>query len=67
MKIICIGAAPTGLGAAYRLNELINQKQELEGNPENFEEWVLKHFGPTILDTFFKPYTKKYFNNYLFI
>ncbi|CAB3409347.1 unnamed protein product [Caenorhabditis bovis] len=27
--------------------------------PENFEEWVLQHFGPTILNTFFKPYTKK--------
>uniref|UniRef100_A0A1I7T465 Amino_oxidase domain-containing protein n=1 Tax=Caenorhabditis tropicalis TaxID=1561998 RepID=A0A1I7T465_9PELO len=27
--------------------------------PDNFEEWVLQHFGPTILSTFFKPYTKK--------
>uniref|UniRef100_A0A7E4VKQ5 Amino_oxidase domain-containing protein n=1 Tax=Panagrellus redivivus TaxID=6233 RepID=A0A7E4VKQ5_PANRE len=27
--------------------------------PENFEEWIIQHFGPTILETFFKPYTKK--------
>ncbi|TMS37940.1 hypothetical protein L596_004772 [Steinernema carpocapsae] len=27
--------------------------------PRTFEEWILKHFGPTILDTFFKPYTRK--------
>ncbi|VDO31498.1 unnamed protein product [Haemonchus placei] len=26
MRIVCIGAAPTGLGAAYRLNELIQEK-----------------------------------------
>ena len=25
----------------------------------NFEDWVLEHFGPTILDVFFRPYTKK--------
>ncbi|CAJ0920873.1 unnamed protein product, partial [Mesorhabditis belari] len=34
-------------------------EKEPEGTPENFEEWVMKHFGPTILDTFFRPYTKK--------
>lgn len=27
MRIVCIGAAPTGLGAAYRLNELMNNKE----------------------------------------
>ncbi|CAI4227173.1 unnamed protein product [Auanema sp. JU1783] len=169
MKIVCIGAAPTGLGAAYRLNELIQQKaeetenveivlfeqesyagglactvkddngflwdmgghitfnhnfpyyekavrwavedwnslarncmvdmnylygekgihlvpypaqyavplfpdeiknncladlkeryeNEPKGFPENFDEWVLQHFGPTILKSFFKPYTRK--------
>ncbi|KAL6737371.1 hypothetical protein Aduo_011020 [Ancylostoma duodenale] len=34
-------------------------ESEPEGTPENFDDWVLKHFGPTILDVFFKPYTKK--------
>ncbi|VDL76413.1 unnamed protein product [Nippostrongylus brasiliensis] len=34
-------------------------EKEPEGTPEDFDEWVLKHFGPTILDVFFKPYTKK--------
>lgn len=28
MKIVCIGAAPTALGAAYRLNELKNEGNE---------------------------------------
>ncbi|KAI1733110.1 flavin containing amine oxidoreductase domain-containing protein [Ditylenchus destructor] len=27
--------------------------------PENFEDWIMAHFGPTILDIFFKPYTRK--------
>lgn len=27
--------------------------------PANFEEWILQHFGPTILSCFFKPYTRK--------
>ncbi|KAI6239659.1 Amino-oxidase domain-containing protein [Aphelenchoides fujianensis] len=30
-----------------------------QNTPENFEEWILNHFGPTILDCFFKPYTRK--------
>lgn len=39
MKIVCIGAAPTGLGAAFRLNELINEKNE---NVEDVEMLVLE-------------------------
>jgi len=31
----------------------------IEGRPENFQEWILQHFGPTILDSFFTPYTYK--------
>uniref|UniRef100_A0A914XK65 Amine oxidase domain-containing protein n=1 Tax=Plectus sambesii TaxID=2011161 RepID=A0A914XK65_9BILA len=27
--------------------------------PRNFEEWVQNNFGPTILESFFKPYTRK--------
>ena len=29
------------------------------GFPDNFEEWILMHFGPEILSAFFKPYTMK--------
>ncbi|KAL7075614.1 hypothetical protein ACQ4LE_005234 [Meloidogyne hapla] len=28
-------------------------------SPTDFESWVLHHFGPSILEVFFKPYTKK--------
>lgn len=31
----------------------------IEGFPTNFEDWILQHFGPTILSCFFKPYTRK--------
>lgn len=34
MKIVCIGAAPTGLGAAFRLNELIGEGNEEAKNTE---------------------------------
>ncbi|CAD5219006.1 unnamed protein product [Bursaphelenchus okinawaensis] len=30
-----------------------------ESSPVTFEDWILKNFGPTILNCFFKPYTKK--------
>ncbi|KAI6206814.1 hypothetical protein M3Y94_00956800 [Aphelenchoides besseyi] len=30
-----------------------------EHKAENFEEWILNHFGSTILNCFFKPYTRK--------
>uniref|UniRef100_A0AC34PUL5 Amine oxidase domain-containing protein n=1 Tax=Panagrolaimus sp. JU765 TaxID=591449 RepID=A0AC34PUL5_9BILA len=31
----------------------------IENRPDNFEEWILQHFGPTILESFFRPYTRK--------
>ncbi|VDM58331.1 unnamed protein product [Angiostrongylus costaricensis] len=34
-------------------------EQASDDTPETFEDWVIKHFGPTILEVFFKPYTKK--------
>uniref|UniRef100_A0AC35FUT6 Amine oxidase domain-containing protein n=1 Tax=Panagrolaimus sp. PS1159 TaxID=55785 RepID=A0AC35FUT6_9BILA len=39
----------------------LNERYEhtSDARPGNFEEWILQHFGPTILDSFFKPYTKK--------
>nr|CAD2179164.1 unnamed protein product [Meloidogyne enterolobii] len=30
-----------------------------QSSPTDFESWVLHHFGPSILEIFFKPYTKK--------
>lgn len=39
MRIVCIGAAPTGLGAAYRLHELQNEKN---GQAEKVELIVLE-------------------------
>ena len=27
--------------------------------PRNFDEWIQIHFGPTISEQFFKPYTRK--------
>ncbi|KJH42238.1 amine oxidase family protein [Dictyocaulus viviparus] len=42
------------------LNDLRQRyEQDSNGTPENFDDWVMRHFGPTILDVFFKPYTKK--------
>ena len=35
------------------------QKEAPIALPRDFEEWIMHHFGPTILDVFFKPYTKK--------
>ncbi|KAL3099206.1 hypothetical protein niasHS_000814 [Heterodera schachtii] len=35
------------------------ENKEIKSPPENFEEWVLHHFGPQILDVFFNPYSKK--------
>ncbi|PAV90815.1 hypothetical protein WR25_06258 isoform A [Diploscapter pachys] len=40
------------------LNERYQQAQSTR-SVHNFEDWVLEHFGPTILDVFFRPYTKK--------
>ncbi|KAE9556027.1 hypothetical protein FO519_000773 [Halicephalobus sp. NKZ332] len=34
-------------------------ERPIETRPENFQEWILQHFGPTILDSFFTPYTRK--------
>jgi len=42
---------------------LVDLKERYENvsdaRPGNFEEWILQHFGPTILDIFFTPYTRK--------
>lgn len=43
MRIVCIGAAPTGLGAAFRLNELI---QEKNGNAEDIEMVIFEKVVP---------------------
>uniref|UniRef100_A0A914RF98 Flavin-containing monooxygenase n=1 Tax=Parascaris equorum TaxID=6256 RepID=A0A914RF98_PAREQ len=99
MKIVVIGAAPTGLGdvelfvleqvdvnymfgekgihlvpypAQYAiplfpedikmncLNDLRKRyKQESTYVLKNFDEWIMHHFGPTIRNHFFRPYSRK--------
>uniref|UniRef100_A0A915LLE5 Amino_oxidase domain-containing protein n=1 Tax=Meloidogyne javanica TaxID=6303 RepID=A0A915LLE5_MELJA len=36
-----------------------DQQNISQSFPTDFESWVLHHFGPSILEIFFKPYTKK--------
>uniref|UniRef100_A0A914M3Z2 Amine oxidase domain-containing protein n=1 Tax=Meloidogyne incognita TaxID=6306 RepID=A0A914M3Z2_MELIC len=36
-----------------------DQQNISQSSPTDFESWVLHHFGPSILEIFFKPYTKK--------
>lgn len=43
MKIVCIGGAPTALGAAYRLNELQNEGIEAA---KNVEMVILEQVSP---------------------
>jgi len=48
---------------SVKKNCLRDLKERYEKNfdsvPQNFEEWIFNHFGETILDCFFKPYTRK--------
>lgn len=38
---------------------MYNELQKNDIIPEDFEQWVYKHLGPTIRDVFFKPYSRK--------
>lgn len=49
VRIVCIGAAPTGLGAAYRLHELHNEKN---GLAEDVEMIILEQVTHLLFQAF---------------
>src|SRR5207237_722966 len=66
-SIVIVGAGPTGLGAADRLQQLgahdflVVERGEVAGAPlpDNFRQWILWTFGEALAEMFLLPYNFK--------